>query len=183
MPHDIIMPALGMAQETGKIISWLKQPGDAVTAGDVIMEVETDKSVMEVEAQASGFLTRVTAKAGDDVPVGKVVAVIAETPDVSEDDPAPAADKPSTGLSASVRKTSRAIVIDEGHQNFGITGEIASRISDKAFYHLDAPVQRMGAMDVPVPFSPALEDLTVPTPSAVAERARKLLRRELFHAA
>ena len=82
---------------------------------------------------------------------------------------------------ASVRKTSRAIVIDEGHQNFGITGEIASRISDKAFYHLDAPVQRMG--DVPVPFSPALEDLTVPTPSAVAERARKLLRRELFHAA
>ena len=84
---------------------------------------------------------------------------------------------------ASVRKTSRAIVIDEGHQNFGITGEIASRISDKAFYHLDAPVQRMGAMDVPVPFSPALEDLTVPTPSAVAKRARKLLRRELFHAA
>jgi pyruvate/2-oxoglutarate/acetoin dehydrogenase E1 component len=84
---------------------------------------------------------------------------------------------------ASVRKTSRAIVIDEGHQNFGITGEIASRISDRAFYHLDAPVQRMGAMDVPVPFSPALEDLTVPTPSAVAERARKLLRRELFHAA
>jgi hypothetical protein len=103
MPHDIIMPALGMAQETGKIISWLKQPGDAVTAGDVIMEVETDKSVMEVEAQANGFLTRVTAKAGDDVPVGKVVAVIAETPDVSEDDPAPAADTQSTGLSASVQ--------------------------------------------------------------------------------
>ncbi len=83
----------------------------------------------------------------------------------------------------SVRKTSRAIVIDEGHQNFGITGEIASRIAEKAFYHLDAPVQRMGAMDVPVPFSPALEDLTVPTPERVVERARKAVRGELFHAA
>ncbi|WP_223476197.1 alpha-ketoacid dehydrogenase subunit beta [Oricola indica] len=84
---------------------------------------------------------------------------------------------------SSVRKTSRAIVIDEGHQNFGITGEIASRISEKAFYHLDAPVVRMGAMDVPVPFSPALEDLTVPTPETVAENARLSVRGELFHAA
>ncbi len=84
---------------------------------------------------------------------------------------------------ASVRKTSRAIVIDEGHQSYGITGEIASRITEKAFYHLDAPVLRMGAMDVPVPFSPALEDLTVPTPEAVADRARAAVRGELFHAA
>ncbi len=83
----------------------------------------------------------------------------------------------------SVRKTSRAIVIDEGHQSYGITGEIASRISDKAFYYLDAPVQRMGAMDVPVPFSPALEDITVPTAETVADRARLCLRGELFHAA
>ena len=103
MPHDIIMPALGMAQETGKIISWLKQPGDAGATGDVIMEVETDKSVMEVEAQASGFLTRVTAKAGDDVPVGQVVAVIAEAPDVSEDDTAPSADTQSTSPSTTVQ--------------------------------------------------------------------------------
>ena len=83
----------------------------------------------------------------------------------------------------SVRKTSRAIVIDEGHQSYGITGEIASRISDKAFYHLDAPVQRMGAMDVPVPFSPVLEDITVPTAQTVAERARQAIRGDLFHAA
>jgi pyruvate dehydrogenase E1 component beta subunit len=79
---------------------------------------------------------------------------------------------------ASVRKTSRAIVIDEGHQSYGVSAEIASRISEKAFYHLDAPVQRMGAMDVPVPFSPALEDLTVPTPVGVADRARAALRGE-----
>jgi len=83
----------------------------------------------------------------------------------------------------SVKKTSRAVVIDEGHQSFGVTAEIAARIAEKAFYHLDAPVQRMGAMDVPVPFSPALEDLTVPTPEGLAARTRALLRRELTDAA
>lgn len=84
---------------------------------------------------------------------------------------------------ASVKKTSRAIVIDEGHQSYGVTAEIAARIAEKAFYHLDAPVQRMGAMDVPVPFSPALEDLTVPTAEKVIERACMAVRGELFHAA
>lgn len=82
----------------------------------------------------------------------------------------------------SVRKTSRAVVVDEGHQSYGVTAEIAARISEKAFYRLDAPVIRMGAMDVPVPFSPALEDLTVPTPEAVAENARKIVTGALVHA-
>jgi pyruvate dehydrogenase E1 component beta subunit len=86
-------------------------------------------------------------------------------------------------LIASARKTSRVIVVDEGHQSYGITGEIAGRINEKAFYHLDAPVLRMGAMDVPVPFSPALEDITVPTPETVAETARKLVSGEMIHAA
>lgn len=84
---------------------------------------------------------------------------------------------------ASVRRTGRAMVVDEGHQSFGVTAEIASRIAEGAFYHLDAPVQRIGAMDVPVPFSPALEDLTVPTPESVAERGRLTVRGDLFHAA
>jgi pyruvate dehydrogenase E1 component beta subunit len=82
----------------------------------------------------------------------------------------------------SVKKTSRAIVVDEGHQNFGTTAEIAARISEKAFYHLDAPVIRMGAMDVPVPFSPALEDLTVPTAARVAANARRIVAGDLIHA-
>lgn len=83
----------------------------------------------------------------------------------------------------SVRKTSRAIVIDEGHQSFGVTAEIASRINEKAFYHLDGPVMRIGAMDVPVPFSPVLEDITVPNPDRVVEVARRLMRGEMFDAA
>ncbi len=86
-------------------------------------------------------------------------------------------------LLASARKTSRVIVVDEGHQSYGVTGEIASRINEQAFYHLDAPVLRMGAMDVPVPFSPALEDITVPTPESVAAQARKLMAGEMIHAA
>jgi pyruvate/2-oxoglutarate dehydrogenase complex dihydrolipoamide acyltransferase (E2) component len=81
MAHEVIMPALGMAQDTGLIVSWLKQPGDAVKAGDPIMEVETDKATMEVEAQADGYLTDVRAAAGDDVPVGDVVALISDSPE------------------------------------------------------------------------------------------------------
>lgn len=86
-------------------------------------------------------------------------------------------------LLASAKKTSRVIVVDEGHQSFGTTAEIASRINEKAFYHLDAPVLRLGAMDVPVPFSPALEDLTVPTPDSVVRNARRLMSGEMIHAA
>jgi pyruvate/2-oxoglutarate/acetoin dehydrogenase E1 component len=77
-------------------------------------------------------------------------------------------------LIESVKKTSRAIVIDEGYQGYGVTAEIASVIADGAFYYLDAPVKRMGAMDVPVPFSPVLEDQTVPTAETVAATAKQL---------
>jgi pyruvate/2-oxoglutarate/acetoin dehydrogenase E1 component len=79
-------------------------------------------------------------------------------------------------LVESVKKTGRAIVIDEGHQSYGVTAEIAARLAERAFYYLDAPVQRMGAMDVPIPFSPALEDVTVPTVKAVYMRATELVR-------
>ncbi|MDH3445938.1 MAG: alpha-ketoacid dehydrogenase subunit beta, partial [Deltaproteobacteria bacterium] len=77
-------------------------------------------------------------------------------------------------LIESAKKTTRAMVVDEGYEGYGVTAEIAAVISDGAFYYLDAPVKRMGAMDVPVPFSPVLEDRTVPTPETVAEMARQL---------
>jgi pyruvate dehydrogenase E1 component beta subunit len=80
-------------------------------------------------------------------------------------------------LIASAKKTSRAIVVDEGYERYGVTAEMASVIADGAFYYLDAPVKRMGAMDVPIPFSPALEDLTVPTPDTVFEMAKTLCGR------
>ncbi len=77
-------------------------------------------------------------------------------------------------LIESAKKTSRAIVIDEGYEQYGVTAEIASVIADGAFYYLDAPVKRMGAMNVPVPFSPVLEDVTVPTEQMVFEMAKRL---------
>ena len=80
-------------------------------------------------------------------------------------------------LIESAKKTSRCIVIDEGYERYGVTAEIASVIAEGAFYHLDAPVRRMGAMDVPVPFSPVLEDLTVPSEKTVFEAARALCRK------
>jgi len=80
-------------------------------------------------------------------------------------------------LIASVKKTSRAIVLDEGYERYGITAEIASVISAGAFYDLDAPVRRMGAMHVPIPFSPPLEDMTVPTENSVFEAAKSLCNR------
>jgi len=79
------------------------------------------------------------------------------------------------GIVRSVEKTGRAIVVDEGHQSYGVTAEIAAVIADQAFWALDAPVKRLGAMDVPVPFSPTLEDVTVPTPELLARTARALV--------
>jgi pyruvate dehydrogenase E1 component beta subunit len=80
-------------------------------------------------------------------------------------------------LIRSAVKTGRVIVVDEGHRAYGVTAEIASSIAEAAFYHLDAPVRRLGALDVPVPFSPVLEDVTVPTAEQVVAAARELCGR------
>jgi acetoin:2,6-dichlorophenolindophenol oxidoreductase subunit beta len=80
-------------------------------------------------------------------------------------------------LVESAKKTSRVIVLDEGYERYGVTAEIASVIAEGAFYDLDAPVKRMGAMHVPIPFSPPLEDVTVPTDRTVFEASRALCGR------
>jgi pyruvate dehydrogenase E2 component (dihydrolipoamide acetyltransferase) len=76
MPTNVIMPALELAQETGKVVHWLKSPGDTVSKGEPIVEIETDKVTVEIEAPASGVLRDVTARAGDVVPVGQTIALI-----------------------------------------------------------------------------------------------------------
>ena len=80
-------------------------------------------------------------------------------------------------LVESVRKTSRCIVIDEGYFRYGITGELASMIQEQAFFDLDGPVRRLGAMHVPIPFSPSLEDVTVPSERQVFDLARQMVNR------
>jgi pyruvate/2-oxoglutarate/acetoin dehydrogenase E1 component len=80
-------------------------------------------------------------------------------------------------LIESAKKTSRVIVVDEGYGRYGVTGEIAAVIAEGAFYSLEAPVKRIGAMHVPIPFSPPLEDVTVPNEQSVFEAARALCGR------
>ena len=77
-------------------------------------------------------------------------------------------------LIESVVKTTRAVIIDEGHKSFGITGELASLVYRGAFDYIDAPIARLGAMDVPVPFSKPLEDATIPTAADVINAVREM---------
>lgn len=108
MTHKIIMPALGMNQDTGVIVSWGKAPGEFVAAGDVIMDVETDKAIQEIEASQAGYLSHVQYRVGAEVPVGEVVAVLTDKP---KDETRPA----STGRPKDIGKTSQqALPVEPG---------------------------------------------------------------------
>ena len=85
MAHSIVMPALEMAQETGKLLSWRKKEGEAVGKGEPLLDIETDKAVVEIESPADGILAGVKAQAGDVIPVGQTIAWI-----VSEGEKPPA---------------------------------------------------------------------------------------------
>jgi pyruvate dehydrogenase E2 component (dihydrolipoamide acetyltransferase) len=76
VPVEVIMPMLGMAQETGKVLRWLKAEGEPVTKAEPLIEVETDKVTVEIEAPAAGTLAGVSAAEGEDVPVGRVIAYV-----------------------------------------------------------------------------------------------------------
>jgi pyruvate dehydrogenase E2 component (dihydrolipoamide acetyltransferase) len=104
MAHSIVMPALEMAQETGKLLSWRKKEGDTIAKGEPLLDVETDKAVVEIESPAEGILAGIKAREGDVIPVGQTIAWIVmpgekppqeETPSASgrrmDSKPAPAA--------------------------------------------------------------------------------------------
>jgi len=87
MAISVVMPALEMAQETGKLISWLKKEGESVAKGEPLLEVETDKAVMEIESPGDGLLAGIKVQAGTEVPVGRTIAWIVgpgEVPPVDE---------------------------------------------------------------------------------------------------
>src|SRR5580658_7566860 len=83
------MPALEMAQDTALLVRWAKKEGEHVSKGDVLMEIETDKAMVEIEATGSGILSRVTAHAGEQVPVGQVIAVLVDEAERSSGDATP----------------------------------------------------------------------------------------------
>jgi pyruvate dehydrogenase E1 component beta subunit len=127
---------------------------------------DVKRSGKDITIVATSSMVQVALKAAESL---EQIGINAEVVDVRTTAPL---DKQT--IIESAKKTSRAIVVDEGYERYGVTAEIASVIADGAFYYLDAPVKRMGAMDVPVPFSPVLEDQTVPTPESVAEMAKRL---------
>ncbi len=85
MATDVILPALGMSQDTGKIVQWLKAEGVRVARGEPLVEVETDKATVEIEAPADGVLAHMSAAAGDDIPVGQVIAVVLTLAEASQE--------------------------------------------------------------------------------------------------
>ena len=104
MPKEVIMPALGMAQDEGVLLRWLKREGEMVQAGEPLMEVATDKVDVQVEAPASGLLTAVTAREGDEIPVGQVIGLIAaEGEELPDPAAAEQADEPVVSPSSESR--------------------------------------------------------------------------------
>jgi len=104
---EVVMPALGMVQETGKLVRWLKRDGEQVSKGEPLMEVETDKATVEVESPGSGTLTAITAAEGDDIPVGQAIAVILSAgesmPLPRPKTPAPSPTKPAAPAAETVQ--------------------------------------------------------------------------------
>jgi pyruvate dehydrogenase E2 component (dihydrolipoamide acetyltransferase) len=118
MPTNVIMPALELAQETGKVLRWLKSPGEVVRKGEPIVEIETDKVTVEVEAPASGVLREVSARAGDVVAVGATIALIlaaGETATAVAAAPAASPGATGAGASSSVKASPLARKIAEQH--------------------------------------------------------------------
>lgn len=92
---DFLMPRLGADMESGKLVEWLKQPGDPVARGDLVADVETDKGVITIEAFQSGILDRHVAQIGDDVPVGGVLAILREAASLPPETTAPETTAPT----------------------------------------------------------------------------------------
>ena len=126
MAVSVVMPALEMAQETGKLVSWKKKEGEKVAKGEMLLEVETDKAVVEIEAQAAGILGGVTAKIGDVVPVGQTIAWL-----LQPDEKPPATTAPTqTGRTLDNRPAAAATAAATAAPEAASSGPV--RVSPKA---------------------------------------------------
>ena len=125
MAISVVMPALELTQETGKLVSWRKKEGEAVVKGETLLEVETDKAVVEVEALANGFLAGVKAKEGDVIPVGRTIAWIVE-----EGEAPPETALPAIPAASAPAKIARQGAVKPGAS--GIESGAKAKISPKA---------------------------------------------------
>src|SRR5437899_12318364 len=118
MPVDVTMPKLSDTMEEGKILKWLKRPGEPVAIGEIIAEVETDKANMELEAYDEGTLAEVRVQEGDSAPVGAVIAVLAAPGEGTTAQPAAAAEEaaPSARAPASAPGAAAAAKAEAGRE-------------------------------------------------------------------
>jgi len=175
MAFSVVMPALEMAQETGKLISWHKKEGDRVQKGEPLLEIETDKAVVEVEAPADGLLVGIKAAAGADIPVGRTIAWIVapgEAPPLESDPSMPTARRgtevetrsietsphaasgslppPSGGrISPKARRLAKELEVDIGSvPGSGPDGEILASDVEAAAKTIDRPGRQSDNLEV-----------------------------------
>ena len=125
MAISVVMPALEMAQETGKLLAWRKKEGERVTKGEPLLEIETDKAVVEVEAPGDGILAGITAEVGAVIPVGETIAWLVgpgEKPPAKTAAPAPAA-----RASSSHERASAAAAVQATEQRVGAAPQISPK--------------------------------------------------------
>src|SRR6266853_238668 len=127
MAISVVMPALEMAQETGKLVSWLKKEGDPVIKGEPLIEIETDKAVMEIESPGEGVLAGIKIQAGTEVPVGQTIAWIVRPGEVPPTDELAAA---SGRKSTTATRTSASA--NQPTSSSHSTSAQAAKISPKA---------------------------------------------------
>ncbi|MGA9074032.1 MAG: biotin/lipoyl-containing protein, partial [Candidatus Sulfotelmatobacter sp.] len=126
MAFSVVMPALEMAQETGKLIAWRKQEGDRVVKGEPLLEIETDKAVLEVEAPADGILAGISGSVGTDIPVGQTIAWI-----VAPGEKPPTEKEPGTTAPPARGKT-ESHAAPAAASSPGLSAVHSARISPKA---------------------------------------------------
>ncbi len=167
MAHDIIMPVLGMNQDTGTLVRWLRTAGDSVSKGDPVIEIATDKITVELEAPADGTLSAWLAAEGDEVPVGQAMAyVLAAGEALPQEAPAPAAAQPADPPSAPRSPDARVAA-----------SPVARRLA--ASHGLDladipAPGGRIGRQDVEAYLT--RQSPLAPAPLLASPKARRLAR-------
>jgi pyruvate dehydrogenase E2 component (dihydrolipoamide acetyltransferase) len=153
MATPVILPALGMSQDTGKIVQWLKREGEHVRKGEPLVEIETDKATVEIEAPTDGTLERVTSVAGEDVPVGQVIALLLAAGEVLPENvvhkvevqkPSHTLDSHATnGVASLPTPLSQKSSTEAARQSALAVSSLASRIA--AEHHLDlSQVQASG---------------------------------------
>jgi pyruvate dehydrogenase E2 component (dihydrolipoamide acetyltransferase) len=179
MAISVVMPALEMAQETGKLISWLKKEGESVAKGELLLEIETDKAVMEIESPAAGVLAGIKAHAGAEVPVGQTIAWIVQPGEIPPTDETAATSgrKTSTAATSSAPSLTNHTVhgTDSVTQTIKISPKARRLASEKGVNLAEVRGSGPGGEVLASDISAAAESASS-TPIAKAESSSPVLR-------